>query len=183
MIKLKLPKIERTTKRKIILSAVFALGFLTMFASLAVKVALWFDSNKLTVKSPIVVTTQRVVTVEPRVDKVLSPIVVIDYPDEVDTPLKQYICEKFGLMDCKMALAIASAESGLKCNAININTNGTVDLGVFQLNSIHLQKEGDWTVANMGDCYKNVDLAYELWLEQGWTPWVAYLTGAYLSKY
>jgi hypothetical protein len=183
MEKIKLPKLEKATKRKIILSALAILGFLTMILAFAVKVALWFDSNKLTIKSPLVVHTQRVVNIEPRVEKVISPVVIVDYPEEVDTPLEQYICEKWGLMDCKMALAVASAESGLECNAININTNGTVDLGVFQLNSIHLQKGGDWNIGNMGDCYKNVDLAYELWLEQGWTPWVAYLSGAYLKKY
>jgi hypothetical protein len=86
-------------------------------------------------------------------------------------------------MDCKMALAIASAESGLRCDAVHINDNNTVDLGVFQLNSVHLKKGGNWTLANMGDCYKNVDLAYEMFKEQGWQPWVAYLNGSYLAKY
>lgn len=181
--KIKLPKIERATKKKIIFSTLAILGFLTMICAIAVKVALWFDSNKVIVKSPLVVTTQKVVTVEKRVVEVINPVVVMDYPEEVDTDIEKYICEKWGLMDCKTALAIAKAESGLKCDAININTNGTVDLGLYQLNTTHLKKGGDWTLANMGDCYKNVDLAYKLFQEQGWNPWVVYLTGAYLSKY
>jgi len=183
MINIKLPKIERATKRKLILSTLAILGFLTMICAIAVKVALWFDDNKLTIKSPLVVTTQRVINVETRVKQIINPIVVIDYPEEVDTDIEKYICEKFGLMDCKMALAVAKAESGLNCDAVNVNTNGTADLSIFQLNTTHLKKGGEWTLANMSDCYKNVDLAYQLWTEQGWNPWVAYLSGSYLSKY
>jgi hypothetical protein len=181
--KIKLPKIEKATKRKLILSAIFFIGFLTMIPYVAVKVALWFDDNKLSIKSPIVVTRQKVWNVEPRVAQVISPIVVIDYPEEVDTDIEKYICEKFGLMDCKMALAVAKAESGMNCNAVNINSNGTADLSIFQLNTTHLKKGGEWTLANMSDCYKNVDLAHQLWTEQGWNPWVAYLNGSYLAKY
>ena len=183
MINIKLPKIERATKKKLIFSALDILGFLTMICAIAVKVALWFDDNKLTIKSPLVVTTQRVINVETRVKQIINPIVVIDYPEEVDTDIEKYICEKFGLMDCKMALAVAKAESGLNCDAVNVNTNGTADLSIFQLNTTHLKKGGEWTLANMSDCYKNVDLAYQLWTEQGWNPWVAYLSGSYLSKY
>ena len=181
--KIKLPKIERATKRKLILSTLAILGFLTMICAFAVRVALWFDSNKVIVKSPIVITTQKVVTVEKRVVEVINPITMIVYPEDVKTDIEKYICDKWGIADCKMALAVAKAESGLRCNALNINTNDTADLGLFQLNTTHLKKGGDWTLANMGDCYKNVDLAYELWKEQGFSPWVAFNTGAYLAKY
>jgi len=181
--KLKLPKIERATKRKIILSTLAILGFLTMICAFAVRVALWFDSNKVIVKSPIVITTQKVVTVEKRVVEVINPITMIVYPEDVKTDIEKYICDKWGIADCKMALAVAKAESGLNCDAVNVNTNGTADLSIFQLNTTHLKKGGEWTLANMSDCYKNVDLAYQLWTEQGWNPWVAYLSGSYLSKY
>ncbi len=182
MINVKLPKIERATRRKIALITLFVIGVLTAIAFLVSKVALWFDNNKLIIKSPIVITTQKMVSVTPRVTQVVSPIVVIDYPEEVDTDIEKYICQKFGLMDCKMALAIAKAESGLKCDAIGINAD-SADIGVFQLNTAHLKRGGNWTLANMGDCYRNVDLAYELWKEQGFSPWVAFNTGAYLAKY
>lgn len=181
--KIKLPKIERATKKKIIFSTLAILGFLTMICAFAVKVALWFDSNKVIVKSPIVITTQKVVTVEKRVVQVINPITMIVYPEDVKTDIEKYICDKWGIADCKMALAVAKAESGLNCDAVNTNTNGTADLSVFQLNTTHLKKGGEWTLANMGDCYKNVDLAYELWKEQGFSPWVAFNSGAYLAKY
>jgi len=102
---------------------------------------------------------------------------------ELGTDIEMYICEKFGVMDCKTALAVAKAESGLNCNAFNVNSNGSVDFGIFQLNSVHLKKGGEWTLTNMSDCEKNVDLAYQMWTEQGFEPWVAYLSGSYLAKY
>jgi len=181
--KIKLPKIEKTTKRKITLSTLAILGFLIVICVVAVKVALWFDDNKVVVKSPVIIKTQKMITVEKRVTQVINPIVMINYPEDVKTDIEKYICDKWGIADCKMAIAVAKAESGLKCDALNINTNNTVDMGIFQLNSTHLKKGGEWTLANMGDCYKNVDLAYELWKEQGFEPWVAFNSGAYLAKY
>jgi len=161
--KIKLPKIEKTTKRKITLSTLAILGFLIVICVVAVRVALWFDDNKVVVKSPVVIKTQKMITVEKRVTQVINPIVMINYPEDVKTDIEKYICDKWGIADCKMAIAVAKAESGLKCDALNINTNNTVDMGIFQLNSTHLKKGGEWTLTNMGDCYKNVDLAYELW--------------------
>jgi len=181
--KIKLPKIEKTTKRKITLSTLAILGFLIVICVVAVRVALWFDDNKVVVKSPVIIKTQKMITVEKRVTQVINPVVTINYPEDVKTDIEKYICDKWGIADCKMAIAVAKAESGLKCDALNINTNNTVDMGIFQLNSTHLKKGGEWTLANMGDCYKNVDLAYELWKEQGFEPWVAFNSGAYLAKY
>jgi len=34
--------------------------------------------------------------------------------------------------------AIAQVESGMKTNAVNINANGSYDIGLMQINSIHL---------------------------------------------
>jgi hypothetical protein len=101
---------------------------------------------------------------------------------ELDTDIERYICEKFGIVECRTALAIATAESNLNCNAFRVNSNGSVDLSIFQLNSVHLKKGGEWTLENMANCKKNVDLAYELWTEQGFEPWVTFLSKAYLVK-
>ncbi|HRY74466.1 MAG TPA: hypothetical protein P5098_02135, partial [Candidatus Dojkabacteria bacterium] len=69
--KIKLPKIEKTTKRKITLSTLAVLGFLIVICVVAVKVALWFDNNKVVVKSPVVIKTQKMITVEKRVTQVI----------------------------------------------------------------------------------------------------------------
>lgn len=173
----------KSSRTKIISFTILGLGIALVIAYAIVRLTLYVNSNEFVWKFPVVVTTQRVLTITPRVTTVVQNVVIPNYPEDIDTDLEKYICEKWGLMDCKMALAIASAESGLRCNAVNINDNNTADLGVFQLNTVHLKKGGDWTLANMGDCYKNVDLAYEMWKEQGWNPWVAYLNGTYLAKY
>ena len=107
--------------------------------------------------------------------------VVLNYPDAIDTPLKKYICDKFGVYDCKTALAVASAESGLREQAVHINNNNTIDVGIFQINSIHFKQEG-CSLKEIIDQYKNVDCAYGIWKVQGWNPWVAFINGNYLGK-
>ena len=177
---------DEKTQGKMIKPLVFGtliLAVMAMIIAAVIKLTLYVNSNEFVWKLPLEIKTQRILTVTPRVTQVVQNVIIPNYPEEVDTDLEKYICEKFGVMDCKIALAVAKAESGLNCNAININTNGTVDFSTFQLNSVHIKKGGEWTLANMADCYKNVDLAYELWTEQGWTPWVAYLNNSYLAKY
>lgn len=72
-------------------------------------------------------------------------------------------------------LAIAKAESGVREDAININTNRTIDRGVFQINSIHK----DISNKDAFDWKKNTQYAIKMMKTQGFTPWVAYKTGAY----
>ncbi len=68
------------------------------------------------------------------------------------------------------------AENGSrKCDRFGINTNKTIDVGVFQINSIHLKK--GYTLQDLADCKKNIDIAYDIWKAQKWTPWVAYNNG------
>ena len=66
--------------------------------------------------------------------------------------------------DAYIGLAIARAESGYRPNAINHNTNGTYDIGVFQINSVH-------NMPDMEDVVANISYAYTLFLSQGTTPW------------
>lgn len=180
--KLKLPKIERATKRKIILSTLAILGFLTMICAIAVRVALWFDSNKVVVKSPLVVKTQDMVSVERRITQVISPIVNIVYPEDVDTDIKKRICDVFGVYECKTAIAVASHE-GLNHapDGFNTNTNGTIDVGYFRINSVHFGKEG-CSLSEVITEEGNIQCAYKLWKAQGWGIWVAYTNGNYLSS-
>lgn len=78
--------------------------------------------------------------------------------------------------DSKMALAISQAENGTRqCNRIHVNKNGTLDYGVFQVNSIHGSTE-------LLDCRKNIEVAYQIFKKSGWSPWVTFKNGAY-KKY
>jgi hypothetical protein len=72
-----------------------------------------------------------------------------------------------------VAAAVALAESGGNPSATNHNTNGTVDKGLFQINSIH-------GPLSSYDLAKNVRAAIKI--SNGgrdWTPWVTYKTGAF----
>lgn len=162
----------------VVVLGVLAFGF--------IKAVEYFNRYTYIFKSPVLVATQRPIT---RLDRV-SVVVVSEktakvaeiVKDEENKDLATYICEKWGVVECKTALAVAKAESGMRCDALNVNDDGSVDFSVFQLNSVHLKKGGEWTLENMANCHKNVDLAYGMWLEQGWSPWVAFLSGSYLSR-
>lgn len=111
-------------------------------------------------------------------EAVVQYIELLDYPDEIDTPLEEYICDKFGVYDCKTALAIAKAESGLREEAFNVNSNSSIDVGVFQINSTHFDRPG-CSLKELVDAEKNVDCAFEIFSEQGWAPWTVYRSGAF----
>lgn len=72
-----------------------------------------------------------------------------------------------------MAAAIAQAESSGNPNATNHNTNGTVDRGLFQVNSIHGSQ-------STHDLRRNVRAAIAISNNgRNWTPWTTFTTGAY----
>ena len=81
--------------------------------------------------------------------------------------IENYIKMKFG-KDGERALKIAYCESSLNTQAIHANTNGTIDRGLFQLNTVHDHVTSE--CAFNAQC--NIDAAYNLYLKQGFTPWV-----------
>lgn len=84
------------------------------------------------------------------------------------------IIRTFG-SDYRVALAVARAESGLRCEAYHFNQDRarSVDHSVFQLNDVH-----SWR-GNLNDCHQNVIIAKEIHDESGWWPWVVYQRGIY----
>lgn len=66
------------------------------------------------------------------------------------------------------AIKIFTCESSLIPNALNINTNGSVDGGLAQINSVHVKRFG---LSYLGNPIENIKVAYELFKEQGWRPW------------
>lgn len=55
-------------------------------------------------------------------------------------------------------------------SASHLNTNGTIDRGLFQINSIHIARV-DGNLAALFDPATNVRVAYAIYSEQGWCPW------------
>lgn len=66
-------------------------------------------------------------------------------------------------------IRIAKCESGYRAEAINVNTNRTIDRGVFQVNSIHKALSNK----DAFDYESNIRFAYQLQGKQGFTPWNA----------
>lgn len=78
--------------------------------------------------------------------------------------IEQYICTTFKA-EYSNAMAILSCENkSLNPTAINHNSNGSIDEGIFQINSIHGQ-------SNMFNYKKNIEFAYKLMKRDGWQAW------------
>ena len=93
---------------------------------------------------------------------------------------QQYACRKFGA-DCRVALAIQRAENPQgKCEIYHYNTDGTLDWGYFQINTVHLKRPG-LNLRDLLDCKANIDFAYQLYRERGFQPWSTYNNRAYLQ--
>lgn len=75
----------------------------------------------------------------------------------------------------EVMIAIAKSESGLNPQAGNKNHNGTIDTGIFQINSIHGYSE-EW----LKDPENNIKAARKVYEKQGKEAWVVYLNKNYL---
>ena len=95
------------------------------------------------------------------------------------TVYQQYACQKFGSA-CAVALAIQRSENPQgKCEIYHYNRDGTLDWGYFQINTVHLKRQGV-NLRDLLDCKTKIDFAYQLYLEsQGFTAWTVYNNGRY----
>lgn len=79
--------------------------------------------------------------------------------------------------DIALGASIIMAESGGNPGAVNNNTNGTRDRGLWQINDVHNSKMPD---ADRFDPAINTQLARMIYMESGgWGPWSTYNNGAY----
>ena len=90
----------------------------------------------------------------------------------VDMSTEEYITYVFG-SEAPLALKIANAESGMRCDAQNVNRGtNSLDVGVFQINSVHLKK--GWKVGDLLDCHKNIEYAKDIRDDSGWCAWTTF---------
>ena len=78
------------------------------------------------------------------------------------------------------AVAVSRAESTFALNAINNNTNGTTDYGLWQINSIH----GYNSSLLLSNASYNAGAAYSVAnavVNADWTPWVMFNNGGFVS--
>jgi len=94
----------------------------------------------------------------------------------------EVLIKKYFGKDWQVAYEIANKESGLNPKAINNkNKDGSMDIGLFQINSIHADYvDGD--LKRLLEPEVNTAVAYKIYQKQGWCPWVAAKKLGYCQK-
>src|SRR3990167_11423581 len=97
-----------------------------------------------------------------------SPTPTPDTKEVIDEITEVWKDEK--KQDIIRAINCGYGESGLRINAININTNGTRDHSVFQVNDVHTKRYGQ---EFKNDWKTNIRVAYQIFKNRGWDAWYA----------
>lgn len=130
------------------------------------------DNISITTKVGILVTT-------PMVEAEMLPTEPIEELSQENVSVSHSVgmIEKYFPEEPQIALAVARAESGMNPLAVGkINSNGTQDFGMFQINSVHNPTEKQKFNAE-----ENIKLARKIYERSGWGAWSAYNNGKYLK--
>jgi hypothetical protein len=143
-----------------------ALMFLTGFITLVVLGNLDRNRSPRVFLSPLDKVATEALAMESTQSAVVTPVGYIEAKN-VSYSVEDDIRHVFG-KDAEDALKVFKCESGLKPSAFNgVNTNGSWDAGVAQINSVHgINKKF------LLNSQINIRVAKVLFDEQGWTPWV-----------
>lgn len=97
-------------------------------------------------------------------------------PSIQELSLDEKICKTFP-EDCEIMIAISKAENSKRDPfAVGYNKDGSIDVGIFQINSIHgYDKEYLFDIDN------NIKVAREIYDREGKEAWVAYNTNKHLA--
>jgi hypothetical protein len=134
----------------------------------------------LTLRSPVRIGLQSPILFVPRTSSEETSEAQADQFGRRLTAYQQYACNKFGAA-CRVALAVQRAENPRgECEIYHYNSDGTLDWGYFQINTVHLKRAGV-NLRGLLDCRANIDFAYQLYMEHGFEPWTTYRSGAYLQ--
>lgn len=116
-------------------------------------------------ESRVIIENTRVLPVEAK--EIEAPEV------EKEKSIEEKIAETFPENPALM-IAVAKAESGLDKMATNRNKNGSRDIGLMMINSVH-----GYDDIEMFDVDKNLKAAREIYDKQGITAWAAFNNGSY----
>jgi hypothetical protein len=140
----------------------------------------WFISHyTVSLQSPVLLEFQWPLVVSERIASVEAEEARADQHGHSLTAWQQYACRQFG-SDCRVALAIQRAENPKgRCEIYHYNSDGTLDWGYFQINTVHLKRPG-LNLRDLLDCKANIDFAYQLFQEKhGFSAWSTYNSGKY----
>jgi hypothetical protein len=103
----------------------------------------WFNSRSaVNSQSPFRIHVQWPVVVSERITSTGAEEARSDQQRHRLTAWQQYACRKFGA-DCRVALAIQRAENSQgKCEIYHYNSDGTLDWGYFQINTVSPEAAG-----------------------------------------
>ena len=90
-------------------------------------------------------------------------------PQEVGTPAIDLIKKTFP-ENAETMIAIAKAESNFKPDAVNVNSDGSKDCGIFQINSVH-GYDCEWLKVPEN----NMVAARKVYDKQGLNAWMTYV--------
>jgi hypothetical protein len=140
----------------------------------------WFHVHyTVSLQSPVTVGFQSPMVVAERITSDGAERAQADQQGRRLSAWQEYTCRTFG-DDCRVALAIQRAENPRgKCEIYHYNSDGTLDWGYFQINTVHLKRPG-LNLRDLLDCKANIDFAYQLYRERGgFTPWSTFNSGLY----
>lgn len=149
-------------------------------AAILTALAAWFHSQyTVSLQSPILLRLQSPLVISERLNSEQAAAARRDQHGRRLSAWQEYACRIFG-PDCRTALAIQRAENPQgKCEIYHYNSDGTLDWGYFQINTVHLERPG-LNLRDLLDCKANIDFAYQLYREKnGFTPWSTYNSGKY----
>ena len=154
-------------------------GFLAVVAGLAGVGGVVLQARySVTWQSPLRVRWQWPLVIAPRTSGEETAEAQADQFGHRLTAYQQYACNKFGSV-CRIALAVQRAENPRgACEIYHYNSDGTLDWGYFQINTVHLKRPG-LNLRDLLDCKANIDFAFQLYRERGFEPWTTYTSGAY----
>jgi hypothetical protein len=114
------------------------------------------------VQSPVRIRLQWPLVIAPRDSAEEAVAAQADQFGRRLTAYQQYACNKFGSA-CRIALAVQRAENPRgACETYHYNSDGTLDWGYFQINTVHLKCAGV-NLRGLLDCKANIDFAYQLY--------------------
>jgi hypothetical protein len=165
-------RLFQTLRPYFVALASFILGVLFYFAiSHRVRVEIVQPIGAGTNHTQLIIVATNSATLIPTATPTPQPIHPTTHIRHSYEEVRDYIRSK--PWDYKTAEAIVSCESSwIATNKGKPNRDGTIDIGLFGINSIH-----GWTEAESMDAIKNVDQAFTLYLQaekrtgNGWQPW------------
>lgn len=173
------PRNKMSFKAKLKLAAVCLIVLVLVFYWVVYSVNKFFNEHELKFQSPV----QKPIWIEKRMP--VSQHVVVPQAEAKEVPKRyadewdQYTYEKFSAIhEGDLAVRIARAENGTgQCDRDVNEPDGSSSYGRFMINSTHLKR---FKLADVLDCRKNIDIAYQLRMEQGhWKAWSVFKNGSY----